>query len=88
MYSNYMAKPYEDNVRAWMAPQIDNALRWQESIEQMAADGFDTFIEVGVGNTLKKLISRILPESKVYSVSSMEEVQKIKEEDFICSKEK
>ncbi|WP_352400221.1 ACP S-malonyltransferase [Anaerotignum sp.] len=88
VYSNYMAKPYEDDVRAWMAPQIDNALRWQESIEQMAADGFDTFIEVGVGNTLKKLISRILPESKVYSVSSMEEVQKIKEEDFICSKEK
>lgn len=88
VYSNYMAKPYEDDVRAWMAPQIDNALRWQESIEQMAADGFDTFIEVGVGNTLKKLISRILPDSKVYSVSSMEEVQKIKEEDFICSKEK
>lgn len=88
VYSNYMAKPYEEDVRAWMAPQIDNALRWQESIEQMAADGFDTFIEVGVGNTLKKLISRILPESKVYSVSSMEEVEKIKEEDFICSKEK
>jgi [acyl-carrier-protein] S-malonyltransferase len=83
-----MAKPYEEDVRAWMSPQIDHALRWQESVEQMAADGFDTFIEVGVGDTLKKLISRILPESKVYSVSSMEEVQKLKEEDLICSKEK
>ena len=80
VYSNYMAKPYEDDVRGWMAPQIDHALRWQESIEQMAADGFDTFIEVGVGDTLKKLISRILPESKVYAVSSMEDVQKLKEE--------
>ncbi|MFV0313590.1 MAG: ACP S-malonyltransferase [Anaerotignum sp.] len=84
VYSNFMAKPYEDDVRAWMAPQIDHALRWQESIEKMAADGFDTFIEVGVGNTLKKLISRILPESKVYSVSSMEDIQKIKEEGFRC----
>lgn len=88
VYSNYMAKPYEEDVRAWMAPQIDHALRWQESIEQMAADGFDTFIEVGIGDTLKKLISRILPDSKVYAVSSMEEIQKLKEEDLICSKEK
>jgi [acyl-carrier-protein] S-malonyltransferase len=88
VYSNYMAKPYGSDVPAWMAPQIDHALRWQESVEQMAADGFDTFIEVGVGDTLKKLISRILPESKVYSVSSMEEIQKLKREDFICSKER
>lgn len=88
VYSNYMAKPYEDDVTSWLAPQIDHALRWQESMEKMAEDGFDTFIEVGVGNTLKKLISRILPDSKVYSVSSMEEIQKLKEEDFICSKEK
>ena len=46
----------------------------------MAADGFDTFIEVGVGDTLKKLIKRILPEAKVYAVSNMEDVAKVKEE--------
>ncbi len=83
VYSNYTAKPYGEDVRGWMAPQIDHALRWQESMEQMAADGFDTFIEVGMGDTLKKLISRILPESKVYAVSSMEDIQQLKE-DVIC----
>ena len=46
----------------------------------MAADGFDTFIEVGVGTTLKKLISRILPDSKVYAVSNMEEARQVAEE--------
>ena len=46
----------------------------------MAADGFDTFIEVGVGDTLKKLIKRILPEAKVYNVSNLEEIEKVKEE--------
>ena len=46
----------------------------------MAADGFDTFIEVGVGNTLKKLIARILPESHVYSVSDMEEAEQVSKE--------
>lgn len=80
VYSNFTTKPYGDEVKSLMALQMDNSLRWQESIEQMWADGFDTFIEVGVGNTLKKLISRILPESKVYSVSSMEELQSVKEE--------
>ena len=63
-----------------MEQQINHSLRWQESIERMAADGFDTFIEVGVGDTLKKLIKRILPDAKVYNVSNMEEIAKVKEE--------
>ena len=80
VYSNYTTKPYGENVLELMTNQINHSLRWQESIERMAADGFDTFIEVGVGDTLKKLIRRILPEARVYSVSNWEEVQKVKEE--------
>ena len=80
VYSNYTTEPYGENVLELMTNQINHSLRWQESIERMAADGFDTFIEVGVGDTLKKLIKRILPEARVYSVSNMEEVQKVKEE--------
>ena len=71
VYSNYTTKPYTAEVRDLMEKQINHSLRWQESIENMAADGFDTFIEVGVGTTLKKLISRILPDSKVYAVSNL-----------------
>lgn len=80
VYSNYTTEPYTENVRELMEQQINHSLRWQESIERMAADGFDTFIEVGVGDTLKKLIKRILPDAKVYNVSNMEEIEKVKEE--------
>ena len=80
VYSNYTTEPYGENVLELMENQINHSLRWQESIERMAADGFDTFIEVGVGDTLKKLIKRILPDARVYSVSNMEELQKVKEE--------
>lgn len=80
VYSNFTTKPYTENVLQLMTQQINHSLRWQESIKQMAADGFDTFIEVGVGDTLKKLIKRILPEAKVYSVSNLEEAAKVKEE--------
>lgn len=80
VYSNFTTEPYTENVRELMEQQINHSLRWQESIERMAADGFDTFIEVGVGDTLKKLIKRILPDAKVYNVSNMEEIAKVKEE--------
>ncbi|MBQ9091056.1 MAG: ACP S-malonyltransferase [Anaerotignum sp.] len=80
VYSNFTTEPYTEDVRYLMENQINHSLRWQESIERMAADGFDAFIEVGVGDTLKKLIKRILPEAKVYHVSNMEEIEKVKEE--------
>ncbi len=80
VYSNYTTKPYTEDVRTLMEKQINHSLRWQESIENMAADGFDTFIEVGIGTTLQKLIRRILPESKTYAVSNMEEACRIAEE--------
>ena len=80
VYSNFTTQPYGENVLELMEKQINHSLRWQESIGNMAADGFDTFIEVGVGDTLKKLIKRILPDAKVYSVSDMEEVEKVKED--------
>ncbi len=80
VYSNFTTEPYTENVRELMEQQISHSLRWQESIERMAADGFDTFIEVGIGDTLKKLIKRILPEARVYSVSDQEEIEQLKEE--------
>ncbi len=80
VYSNFTTEPYTEEVRELMMQQINHSLRWQESVERMAADGFDTFIEVGVGDTLKKLIKRILPEAKVYNVSDPEGIAKMKEE--------
>ena len=80
VYSNFTAEPYTENVRSLMEQQINHSLRWQESIERMAADGFDTFIEVGVGNTLKKLVARILPESRGYSVSDWAEAEQVSKE--------
>ena len=80
VYSNFTTEPYTEDVRYLMENQINHGLRWQESIKRMGADGFDTFIEVGIGDTLKKLIKRILPEAKVYNVSNMEEIEQVKEE--------
>ena len=79
-HSPFMDEASQEFAEALKAVDVNHSLRWQESIENMAADGFDTFIEVGVGTTLKKLISRILPDSKVYAVSNMEEARQVAEE--------
>ena len=80
VYSNFTSKPYENEIRYNLAKQINNPVLWQRSIENMAADGFDTFIEIGVGDTLPKMVQKILPEAKTYKASAFEDVLKIKEE--------
>ena len=71
VYANYTAKPYAGDPRVLLARQIVSPVRWEETIRAMAADGIECFVEVGIGETLAKLVSRILPEAKVWAVSDM-----------------
>lgn len=71
VYANFTAAPYEGDPKALMLEQINHPVQWVKLIRRMAEDGFDTFIECGVGNTLQKLISQILPEAKVFRVEDM-----------------
>ncbi|NLV49262.1 MAG: ACP S-malonyltransferase [Clostridiales bacterium] len=77
VYADCTARPYEGHPAELMEQQIIRPVLWKQLIENMASDGFDTFVEVGVGNTLKGLISRVLPGSRVFSVSSAEDVAEV-----------
>ena len=46
-------------------------------VENMIADGVDTFIEVGVGKTLTGLIGRINADVKAYKVETPEDIEKV-----------
>lgn len=52
--------------------QMQSPVKWQETIENMIADGFTDFIEVGPGKTLCGLIRKISKEVNVYSVENAE----------------
>ena len=41
----------------------------------MAAEGFDTFIEVGPGKTLSGLIAKTLPGAAVHQVENLQTLQ-------------
>lgn len=50
-------------------------VKWEDTINNMIADGFDTFIEVGAGKTLSGLIKKISADVKVYNVDSAETLE-------------
>ena len=58
---------------------MTHPVQWTKLIRRMAEDGFDTFIETGVGKTLQKLITQILPEAKAYQADSTESLQAVLE---------
>lgn len=72
VYANLTAEPYGEDKKETMAAQCENPVRWQKTIENMIANGVDTFIEVGVGKTLAGLIKKINPEITVYQIENKE----------------
>lgn len=76
IYSNYTAEKYSEDPAYLLAKQIENPVRWQEIVENMIAEGVDTFVEVGPGKTLAGLVSKISKEVRVFNVENKETLEK------------
>ena len=72
VYSNVTAQPYEGDYKELVAAQVKNPVKWQETVENLAQQGADSFIEVGVGKTLTGLIRKIDPELKAVNIETKE----------------
>ena len=59
LYSNYTGKLYEGDFADLLRNQIDHPVRWQAIVEAMIANGADTFIEAGPGETLCGFVKKI-----------------------------
>lgn len=64
-----------------LVKQVSSSVRWQQSVERMAADGVNTFIELGPGRTLagfnKKIGKAIGKELTTYSVGTIAEMEAV-----------
>lgn len=69
LYSNLTAEPYTKDVVGLLSEQICNPVQWEKIIGNMAADGVDTFIEIGPGTTLTNMIKKINPQVKAIPVA-------------------
>jgi [acyl-carrier-protein] S-malonyltransferase len=72
-----------DEARESLKRQVTQAVLWFKSMEVMAEQGVETFVELGSGNVLSGLIKRIGREwsvlPKIFRVDDMENLTNVKE---------
>ena len=73
-----------DDFRAKMPKQIYSSVYWTQTIQKMAADGVEVFVEIGPGKVLAGLNKKIAPEAKIFNVFDKESldstIKSLKEE--------
>ena len=60
--------------------QAKSPVRWVQTLENMRADGIDTFIECGAGKTLSGLVKKTLKGVKILRVENLKTLQSTLEE--------
>jgi [acyl-carrier-protein] S-malonyltransferase len=55
-------------ARAALVRQVSSPVRWRESIELLAGEGVELFVEVGPGKVLSGLVRQIAPQTKCLNV--------------------
>ena len=75
IYSNVTAQPYGDDIKQLIKSQAESPVQWQKTVENLIAEGVDTFIEVGVGKTLAGLIKKINKDVRVFNVENSETLE-------------
>lgn len=69
----------ENNIKDSLVNQVSSSVLWEDTIERFINDGFDTFVEVGPGKTLKpfikKVCSKLNADVEIYNVENTQSVQ-------------
>ena len=66
-----------DELKVLLVQQIENRVRWRESILLMINKGINQFIEIGPGKVLSGLIKRIDRNVKVSAINTEEDIKLI-----------
>lgn len=71
IYQNVDAMPHTDpaEIKQNLVAQLTSPVRWTKSVQNMVADGADTFIECGPGAVLQGMIKRISKEVRAESLA-------------------
>jgi [acyl-carrier-protein] S-malonyltransferase len=78
VYANVSAKPVlkKDEIKTALHEQVTSPVRWEETMMNMIADGFDEFYEIGPGKVLQGLLKRINRDVSCISIDKYEDVEK------------
>jgi len=69
IYQNVDAKPHTspEEIKQNLIGQLTAPVRWTQIVENMVADGFNSYVELGPGTVLQGLIRKISPSAEVES---------------------
>ena len=80
--ANVTAEPYPVEIAEMnelLASQASHPVRWQQTVEMLVSQGFDSFIECGPGKTLTGLVSRTAPDVWAQPAETPEQLDKVLE---------
>ncbi|AHX11835.1 malonyl CoA-acyl carrier protein transacylase [Neorickettsia helminthoeca str. Oregon] len=77
--SNVTATPINDpsEIRELLVKQVTGCIRWRESILFAINAGVRTFIEIGAGNVLSKMIARMDPTLETLNLERPSDLEKV-----------
>jgi [acyl-carrier-protein] S-malonyltransferase len=65
-------------LKKLLVKQIENRVRWRESVINMIGSGVNHFIEIGPGKVLSGLVKRISKEVKIDAINNQEDIEGLK----------
>ena len=68
----------KDELKKLLIDQIENRVRWRESVIYMINKGTNQFIEIGPGKVLSGLIKRIDKNVKINTINSDSDIKELK----------
>jgi [acyl-carrier-protein] S-malonyltransferase len=66
-------------ARAALVRQVSSPVRWRESLELLAREGVDTFVEVGPGKVLSGLVRQTAPQARGLNVEDAASLEAARE---------
>ena len=67
-----------DELKNLLIKQIENRVRWRESVINMIENNVDHFIEIGPGKVLSGLVKRINRDVKIDTINSQNDIEGLK----------
>ena len=80
LISNVTAKEISntDELKSLLVKQIENRVRWRESVINMINNDVNHFIEMGPGKVLSGLVKRISKEVKIDTINNLGDIKGLK----------
>lgn len=79
--SNVTAKEVvnAEDVKPLLAEQVYSSVRFEQSIEELLAQGVTTFIEIGAGKALSGFVKKVDRSVTIINIEKVEDLEKLKE---------